>query len=333
METFNTKLFMEKARAAVSGKNVRRVAALHAGVVVAAGFLVTLLQYALAEGIGNTSGLSGMGTRAILETGQTVLQWANMVLVPFWNLGFLFVALQWARGNLAGNRDLLKGFQRIGPCLGLLVNRFLIMFAAMFLSAYACTGIYMTMPASAPLMELATASGGDMDVFYASLEQMDLTALMGTAAPLLILWGCLSLVLLVPLLYRFRFAEFAILNHQGVRGLPAMLISAALLRRRCWQLFKLDLRFWWYYGLKVLCMLLAYGHLLLAVMGIALPFDGEAAGLIFYLLYLLGLFAVETLCRPLVETAYAAAYEAAMETGPVPKKTQSIPQNVPWDET
>ena len=332
MKTWDGKEYTEKAKAATAGKEVRGLAVIHAGVTVAAGLLIMVLQYALSEGISNTGGLSGMGMRSVLETIQTVLQWANTLLVPFWNLGFLFVALQWARGNAAGKGDLLMGFQRIGPCVGLLLNRFVISFAVMFLAANLCSGIYLAMPASAPLVELATTSGGDMNAFYAALEQMDIVRLMDAVIPLLILWGVLSLVLLTPLMYRFRFAEFAILNQNGVRGLPAMLISAALLRRRCWQLFKLDLRFWWYYGLKLLCMLLLYGDLLLPMLGVALPVGGDAVYLVFNALYLLGLFCVETLFRPRVDTAYAAAYDAAMEMGPVPRKMQTPPANVPWDE-
>ena len=66
----NIKEFIYKARENLAGKNVRRLAMIHAGVTVAAGLLITLLQYVLAEGMGNTSGLSGMGTRSIWRQGR-----------------------------------------------------------------------------------------------------------------------------------------------------------------------------------------------------------------------------------------------------------------------
>ena len=328
METLNGKKYIEKARLAAAGKDVRKLAAIHAGVTVGLGLLITLLQYVLAKGIGNTSGLSGMNTRSILETMQTVLQWANTLLVPFWNLGFLYTALQWSRGNSAQTKDLLAGFQRIGPCVGLLLNRFMISFAVMFLCAYLCGGAFMMMPAAEPLLEVAYSANGDMEAFYGAIEQMDPMMLMSALAPILILWGIVCLALLVPLLYRFRFAEFVILNHPGVRGLPAMMISAALLRRRCWQLFKLDLRMWWYYGLQLLCVLVMYANLLL---GAVIPV-GELPVLLLYLLYLAGLFLVQTFFLPRVETAYALFYDKLMEMGPVQKKTApAVPANVPWD--
>ena len=148
---------------------------------------------------------------------------------------------------------------------------------------------------------------------------------------MLVISVVLSMVLLVPMLYRFRLAEFAILNHPGVRGLPAMMISAALLRRRRWQLFKLDLHLWWYYGLKLLCILILYADVLLGAVGIVLP-GGELSFLVVYLLYLAGLFLVEMLFRPQVDTAYAVFYETVLELGPVQKKQVPVnPQNMPWD--
>jgi hypothetical protein len=143
----------------------------------------------------------------------------------------------------------------------------------------------------------------------------------------------LALVLLVPLLYRFRLAEYAIVNHKGIRAIPAMVVSAHLMRRRCWQMVKLDLRLWWYYALKGLCVLLCYLELLLEATGVRLPVDGEVLAFATYLLYLIALLAVETAFRPQVQTAYAVAYETYMAQGPVQKvNAPTKPQNVPWDE-
>ena len=331
MEIFAVKSIIEKSRAVLAGKNTRSLAALHAGVTVVLSLLVTLLQYVLAQGIGNTSGLSGMGTRSVLETAQTVLQWANTLLIPFWNLGFLYAALLWARDSYARKEDLLMGFRRIGPCIGLMLNRFVLSFCVMFLCANVCSGIMMMTPAADGLLELVAEAGNDINAFYALLEQQDTAALISAMAPLLIVWGILCVVILVPLLYRFRFAEYAVLNHPGVRGLPAMLISAALLRRRCWKLFKIDLHFWWYYVLQLLCMLLVYADVLLVMLGVDLPIQGDLAYLVFYVLYLAAYFCVLALFRPRVETAYACAYEQMMEMGPVQKKNQTVPQKMPWD--
>ena len=111
-----------------------------------------------------------------------------------------------------------------------------------------------------------------------------------------------------------------------------MLISATLMRRRRWQLFRLDLHFWWYYGLKVLCMLICYADLLLAALGVNLPVGTDAVYLITYGLYLAALFMVEISFRPRVDTAYAIAYETLKEMGPVIPKPVEKPEKMPWDE-
>lgn len=335
MEKLNVSFFIKEAKEKLAGKDTTRLAAIHAGVTVAAALVITLLQYVLSEKIGNTSGLSGLGTRSILETLQTVLQWANMILMPFWSLGFIYAAMQWARGDYARKEDLLTGFHRIGPCLGLMLNRALLTISVMVICANVSSIIYMMTPAAAKLTELATAAGTDPEAVYQFMESLtdaQIMELMYSMIPMLVIWAVLSAALLIPLLYRFRLAEYVVLDQQGVRALPAMLISAALLRRRCWQMFKLDLRLWWYYGLKVLCMVICYADLLLAAFGVALPFGGDASYLITYILYLAALFAVQTLFAPRVETAYACAYEAFVEMGPVQKKPIEKPQNMPWDE-
>lgn len=334
MEALNIKDFIDKAKEALKGKEVRRLAMIHAGVTVAAGLLVTVLQYVLAEGIGNTSGLSGLGTRSILETLQTVLQWANMVLLPFWNLGFLYVAVQWARGNRPVDRDLLTGFHRVGPCLGLLVNRLLLTLGVVVVVTNISSAVYMMLPSSEWILDLAQEYS-NTDALYAYMYSLDMTQIMElfqAMIPMLVISVVLALVLMVPLLYRFRLAEYVILDHPGLRAMPAMLISGGMLRRRRWQLFKLDLRLWWYYGLKLLCVLLLYADLLLNAVGIAVP-SGALSFLVTYLLYLAGLFLVETLFRPQVDTAYGLFYEKLKELVPVQtKQVPAVPQNMPRDE-
>lgn len=336
MEKLNANLLIREAREKLAGKDATKLAAFHAAITVAVALVITVLQFTLSEGIGNTGGLSGMGTRSILETVQTVLQWANMLLLPFWNLGFLYAALRWAKGDTPRREDLFTGFRRIGPYLGLMLNRTFLIIVVLVVSVNVSSVFYMMTPAAAELTEMTAAAGGDMEAVYAFLENMteaQMMQMLKAMLPMLAICGVLSAVLLIPLLYLFRFAEFVILDQPGARGLSSMVLSAALLRRRCWQLFRLDLKLWWYYALQLLCELVFYGDLLLAAFGITLPFGGEAMFLVTYVLYLVALFAVQTLAAPRVQTAYACAYEACLAMGPVQKKAVSVkPQEMPWDE-
>lgn len=335
METLNTTLLIKNARQKLIGRDTRRMAAIHTGVAVALALMTTVLQYVLQAGVGNTSGLSGIGTRSVLETIQTVLHYANMILTPFWGLGFLYVALQWAKGEYARKEDLLTGFQRFGPYLGLMLNRGLLAFAVAFITMNISSIFYMITPAAAELTEFAAATGGDAAAVMEMMDQMsleDIMSLTSSLIPVLVIWLVLFAALLIPLLYRFRFAEYVILENKGLRGIGAMVLSAALLRRRCWQLFRLDLKFWWYYGLKILCMVLCYLDMLLGALGVALPVGGEMAYLGSYLLYLVALFCVEVAFRPQVDTAYALTYETLKERNPAPKKEPEAPKHMPWDE-
>lgn len=335
METLNAKTIIARARERLAGRDTRPLTLLHTGVTVAAALVIMLLQFVLTEGIGNTGGLSGMGTRSILETVQMVLQWANTILMPFWSLGFLYVALLWARGKQTRRDDLLAGFRRAGPCLSLLLNRTLLIILVLVVCVNISSILYMMTPAASRILELA-GNYGNTEQLYDHLYSLDadqIMTLFQSMIPMVVICCLLSLVLLVPLLYRFRMAEYVILDEPRARGLSAMLLSAALMRRRRWQLFKLDLRFWWYHGLKLLCTMLLYGDLLLEAAGVALPIGGDMAYILFYVLYLAGLFAVEVSFRPRVETAYACAYEQLKEMNPIEQKIVPVkPQDMPWDE-
>lgn len=335
MEILDTTFLIKNARQKLEGRDARRMAVIHTGVAVALALVTTVLQYVLQAGVGNTSGLSGIGTRSILETVQTVLHYANMILTPFWGLGFLYVALQWAKGEYARKENLLMGFQRFGPYLGLMLNRGLLAFAVAFITMNISSIFYMVTPAAAELTELATTTGGDTVAVIEMLDQMPMEEIMSLTSsiiPVLVIWLVLCAALLIPLLYRFRFAEYVILENKGIRGIGAMVLSAALLRRRCWQLFRLDLKFWWYYGLKILCMVLCYLDMLMGALGVTLPVDGEMAYMGSYLLYLVAFFCVEVAFRPQVDTAYALTYETLKELNPVPKKEPEAPKHMPWDE-
>ncbi len=334
MENFDMTYFVKDAREKLEGKDSRRAAMIHTGVIVAAGLVLTLLQMVMARGMGNATGLSGLGTISMLQTAQTVLQYANVILTPFWNLGFLYVTMQWARNRAAADRDLLTGFHRVGPCIGLLLNRFVLVFVAIFASVMICSSAYAMLPAGQQLQSQMLSSGAvDYYSYMETMTQQDMDALIASLRPVLIISCVVAAIVLVPVLYRVRLAEYVILDHKEARAFPAMLTSSALLRHRCWQLLKLDLQFWWYYGLKVLLLAICYADSLLAMVGVTLPVNEEVAFLVSYVVYLALLFGLDVCFGPRVKTAYACAYDALKEMGPAPKQTKpAVPQKMPWDE-
>ena len=336
MEFWNHASWIQKARELTRGEDTRKIAAIHAGIAAGVALVITLLQLALAEGIAQTSGLSGLGMRSILETAGTLLQSGNAIATPFWNFGFLFAALLWVRQRPVQGTDLLQGFRRFGAFLRLLIGKSILIIFIGLVCIYLSSYIFMLTPWAEPVMEFAQAAAMDMEVAGELVAQMDVAqvdALLYSMIPMFVIWAVLCLVILVPRLYSFRMAEFLILDDRKVRGVAAMLLSSQLMRKRRWKLFLLDLRFWWYYGLQLLCFALYLADLWLPLLGVTLPVTGELFWLVPYVVYLAGLFLVRTFLRPQVDAAYALVYEDLRQAGPIlPKRREVAPKNLPWDE-
>ena len=97
----------------------KKLILIHSGALLALTLLLTVVDYLLEKGIGTTGGLSGMGLRSVLETVQTTLYVAQAVVLPFWQIGYVFVTMKLARGEQTGMTGLLEGFRRFGPVLRL----------------------------------------------------------------------------------------------------------------------------------------------------------------------------------------------------------------------
>ena len=231
--------------------------------------------------------------------------------------------------------DLLTGFRRFGAYLRLTLSRVLLLIAAGCLSMYASSYLYMLTPWSGAVLEFAQSTGMDMEAANQLLNQMEIgqiDVLLRSMAPMLIIWMGLFTVLAMPMLYRFRMAEYFLLEDRRMGALRAMLASAQMLRKRRVQLFLLDLRFWWYYGLHILCLVVYSADLWLPMLGVAVP-DSVFVTLGLYGFYLIALVLMQTFLRPQVQTAYALAYDRLLHMEPVLPKMRPMPQNLPWDET
>ena len=116
-----------------------RAILLHTVVVLLFSLLVTAIDYYLDQQISNTGGLRGMESRAILQTIQLVLQILQMILLPFWQVGYTYYVLQVAHGRSAGGADLLQGFRRFGPVLRLKAIMALMTVILIVAASYAST--------------------------------------------------------------------------------------------------------------------------------------------------------------------------------------------------
>ncbi len=301
---------------------------IHSGVTIGLGLLLSVFTYLLDLGINQTGGLGGIGVRAVLETVQSMLQTTNLVLLPFWAIGYTRVAINWTRRQRSDAIMLLTGFRYLGPVLRLLLVQALIYVVLGMLGAYAGASLFMMTPGAEPLMAL-TEEMANAGITDAGLL-LENEAYLSAALPMVPYMLVAAAVLIIPVAYRLRFAEFALMDHPRGGALRAVRKSWRMTRRNCLSLLKLDLRFWWYHLAVVLIAVLGYGDVLLAIAGIELGISADAAMFAFYIFALLCEFALYVWRKNQVSTVYALAYEQLSE--PVEEAMNAQMRSYPWNQ-
>lgn len=244
----------------------KKVVLLHTAIALGSSLLVMALNYYLSHRIADTGGLAGMGLRSVLTTLQSVLELGMFWALPFWEMGLLFCALRWAKGEDAGYGDLLQGFRRLGAVFGLQLLRGGVFFALGIALFYVCFSIFVMTPFGVPLMAflepiMDAASGlSPTDALMTPEQMMTAVELM---VPLFIFFGAVYIVLAAVIFYRLRFAEFAVLEGSGAAR--AMLGSVRITGGNALQVVKLDLYFWWFYLLQAVAVAVSYADMLLPV--------------------------------------------------------------------
>ena len=305
----------------------KRLVLIHTAVSLGVALLITVLNFILSRQIAGTGGLAGLGTRSVLETAQSALEFISMVATPFWEIGLIYAVLCWLKGESAGPDSLLQGFRRIGQVILLqLVRGLLFLSLAMGVLNF-CIILFMLTPLSGGMAQLMSPllmegmSPQQMEAMMSSAEFMAATgeAMLPLMAGVVVLFAAVAL----PFYYRMRFMEFSLMDGTGALG--ALVHSLRMTKKNCLQLVKLDLSFWWYYLLQLLCLVLCYGDLILPALNIHLPFTEDTA---FFLFFLLG-----TACQCLlfwqyrgkVLTTYSMAYRALWQKPPTARE-----QNLPY---
>ena len=335
MEKLNYKQLRTDARAAVAGfgNTAVKLIAIHAGFSIGANFLRALINYLLEMGIAQTGGLSGIGTRAILETVQQVLQTTLTLALPFWAMGYTFAALQMARGKSADSVNLLTGFRHLGSVLRTNILRYVIYFALMMLGAQIACYIFMLTPAARALMAvmeemLATMESSETLDYVALLNNEAYMQAMLPAMPYMLVGALLPLI---PFLYRLRMMDFALMDDPRKGAFHAFAQSMRMTRKNCLAIFKLDLHFWWYYLLQALTASLLYGDVLLPMLGVELNLQADAVMYLFYGLALVCEFGLFVWKKNQVTATYVLLYDQLRKPRIQPPAAKPDPAKVPWE--
>ena len=304
--------------------NPRKLALIHSGIATAVMLLISVLNLLLSQQIGATGGLSGMGLRAVLSTAQSTLSLAASVALPFWELGFLYACLQIARNEQTGVSSLAEGFRRFGPILRLQLLKTFISLIVMILAVNISSMIFIMTPLSDGMLAAIESMPSTESLMESGLTVETMMPVLTASAPLYLIMMAVSLVLLIPISYRFRMASFYLLSGSHRRALVALGASNRMMTGNRLSLFKLDLSLWWYYGCIFLLALVANMDSL-ALFGIPIS---EGASFLFYGVYLLGQLLLAWQAGSYVQTTYAHAYDAL--TANALDAEQPMVKNFPW---
>ncbi len=272
----------------------RKLSTLHAGVTAGVTLAFGLVTYLLSGSMDAAVGLSGLDTRTTLRFIQTVLMFFLSVAIPFWELGYARAALLYSQNQTPRPGDLLQGFHRFWPALGLMTVRLVAVFGVMYLCIQITFVLYMLSPFATPLLQALS------ELPMLTPEYLD--PLQHMLTPVYVLYVVLVVGALLWLFYRFRLADFALMD--GQKPFASLGASFRCTKKRWKQLIRLDLRFWWYYLALGLCVTVSY-------LDVLLPFIGINEDVAFWLCTVigqLGNFAVLSLANPLVQTSVALFY-------------------------
>lgn len=279
-----------------------RLVLIHNGAAVCVTVAVTLITFYLNKQMNAAPGLAGLTTRTTLSFISMLLTAGSSLLIPFWELGYLRAALCHGRKEEATVSTLFEGFRRFLPSLRLFLLLGALLLAVGFFCLQAATTIFMLTPFSNAFAEAADK----LLSAEAVLDAATLESLLPHMFPMYIIFGILLLIVLVPMLYKYRLAQWSIMDN-APGALAAMGMSVRAMRHRRWELFRLDVSFWWFYALQLLIPLLSYADLLLSYVGVKANTD-----VIFWACFLAGqglqLFLAWRFL-PKVQTTYALAYD------------------------
>lgn len=287
----------------------KKLILIHTGAILALSLLSLVLSYVIEQQISATGGLSGIGTRAVLETVQSVVDLVQAIALPFWQFGWICTAVRLCRREPVGPVSLCEGFRKIGPFFRLYLIQVALYFGIAVVCCYIASLIFAMTSWAEPFTEVVMqiiAGTGEVTQEQLQLLEASMVPLMGIVC-------VVFMVVAVPVTYRLRLAQYHLMDHpeQGARA--ALRASRRMMKGNIISMMKLDLSFWWFYVLELLVTAVAYLNLILSALGVTLPWGPEVSyfgAFVLYSLCQLGLYLWQ---KARVDVTYAAVYDALRE--------------------
>lgn len=295
-----------------SGREPRKVALYYGAILIASQLVVLVLNYVLDGQISKTGGLSNIGLRSMLSTVETVASVGQSIVSMCLNLGFIAAMLRIARRQYASPMTLKAGFERFGVLLRKNIFLGLLYCGAGIAAFYLAVGLFLFSPLSArfmgaviPMMEQANY---DPQVLIANEEFV--VSMLPAMVPMFILYGIFVIAAIALISYRYRMADYLLIEKPQLGALGAMRESQRMMRGNKIAMFKIDLSFWWYYLAMAAGIVVSYVDVVLNIFGITLPLPETAAFFLPYILNMAVDFAVIYFLACKAEVTYALAYDS-----------------------
>lgn len=298
--------------------NARRLISIHTAVPAALSLVLTALSFFLSLQIDDTGGLGGLGARSMLEALQNMLQILSVVFSVFWGAGLVSTVLCWSRGDRVEDRDLLAGFRHWGPVLRSALLKILIYLGAIILANQLSSIIFSMTPLSAGMLELAEKMNANPGFMPSDTELLD------AALSYLPFLALALAVVVIPVYYRLRMMDFALMEAPEKGAFFALRMSVFMTRRNCLKLFRLDLSFWWFYLLELGTAVIYYADLVLSLAGVQTGISSEVLLFVSCTVGLLLQCALYIWRQDQVSTTYAMVYRQLKPVLPQPQDPQSV---------
>ena len=292
--------------------NHHKVPLVYAGISALLSLAVTVIVYILALRIDNMTGLANMGNRAIFSTIRSTLPVAQLIFLIGWEMGYLMCALRYARRRYVEPMDLKNGFQKFWPILRAKILMGFVYIGIGLVSMYASVFIFMSLPISNAFYEIVTPLMESVTVLNPTIliDEATLAAASAAMWPALVIFAVVFTLVSLPTYYGFRMVSFCIADSGSKGALMAMRESKAMMKGHKWELFKLDLSFWWFFLLEGTIGVLCYLDVILPMVGITLPWPSTVSYYGFYILSLVCQVVLYWACLNRVTVSRAVFYDA-----------------------
>ncbi len=290
----------------------KKIVLIYSAIVMGLALLTTVVRYVLGLQIDQISGLSGISTRTTLSALQSMVPIAQFLVAMCIELGYISAMLRIARGQYASPNGLRLGFDRFWTLLRCTLIQGLIYCGMMFASVYIASMLFVMTSWGTAFMEKLAPMMSDTSLLSPEmvLDEAAVMELAPSMVPMFLMFAAIACLFVIPAAFRFRMANYLIIDKPGMGAIAALGESRKMMRRNCLKLLKLDLSYWWYFLILLAVSLVGNADLWLPLFGVQLPMSPDVAYFVFYVLYLGLQMAAYCFLRNRIEVSYALAYDA-----------------------